>query len=149
MVKKEGTSKKKIMNKEELEQVLIDNFINLQRVLTNLSVRFEELSGNISKLLQLFEISARNFAEKYSEDGKKLSDSDRDFLRKLDSLLDQNKTIARGIMMMEEKIREKNSLPSQRAIAPPQRFSQVHRQEPHTERFQPSQRLWNQNKLNQ
>ena len=41
------------------------NFISLQKVLTNLSGRFDELSDNMSKLLQLFEISAKTFAEKY------------------------------------------------------------------------------------
>jgi len=104
MVKKSVTPKKKAMSKAELEEALLNNFVNLQKVLTNLSVKFEELSSNISKLLQLFEISAKSFAEKYtgSETGV-----DKDFLKKLDSLLDQNKTIAKGIMMMEEKIRNR------------------------------------------
>ncbi len=112
MVKKEGvrkienkTKRKKSMTKAELEQALVDNFTNLQKVLTNLSIKFEDLSGNISKLLNLFEISAKNFAEKYS--GKETSNMDKDFLKKLDNLLDQNKTISKGIMLMEEKIRGK------------------------------------------
>ena len=99
------TLKKKVMTKAELEQSLIDNFINLQKVLTNLSIKFDDLSSNISKLLQLFEISAKTFAEKYSE-GKE-GKSDTALLNKLDSLLDQNKTIAKGIMLMEEKVRER------------------------------------------
>jgi len=110
MVKKSDKAKspkQKAMTKAELEQVLLNNFVNLQKVLTNLSIKFEDLSNNISKLLQLFEISAKNFAEKYSgEPGQ--SSSDKEFLKKLDSLLEQNKTIAKGIMLMEDKVRHRS-----------------------------------------
>lgn len=109
MAKKEGTSSKGVMTKAELEQALLNNFVNLQKVLTNLSVKFEELSRNISKLLELFEISAKSFAENYSGEG--VGKGDKEFLKKLDSLLDQNKTIARGIMLMEEKIRHRSTPP--------------------------------------
>lgn len=106
MVKKEST-KKKGMSKAELEQALLNNFVNLQKVLTNLSIKFEDLSNNLSKLLQLFEISAKSFAEKYT--GKtEHPEADKEFLKKLDALLDQNKTIAKGIMLMEEKVRSRN-----------------------------------------
>ena len=104
---KNSASRTKTMTKSELEQALLNNFVNLQKVLTNLSAKFEELSDNISKLLQLFEISAKSFAEKNSN-GIKQPETDKEFLKKLDSLLDQNKTIARGIMLMEEKIRQRN-----------------------------------------
>ncbi len=103
MNKKESFPDKK-RSKTEVEEALLENFINLQRVLTNLAVKFDDLSNNISKLLQLFEISAKSFAEKYS--GNYSSEGpDRELLKKLDSLLDQNKVISKGIMLMEEKIR--------------------------------------------
>ena len=108
MIKKEG--KKKALTKAEIEEALIDNFTNLQRVLTNLVVKFDDLSSNISKLLQVFEISAKSFAEKYSGDIKP-GESDKEFLKKLDSLLDQNKTIAKGIMMMEDRIKHRSQAP--------------------------------------
>jgi len=98
---------KKSLTKTELEQALLNNFVNLQKVLTNLSVKFDLLSDNISKLLQLFEISAKSFAEKYSE--KEEGEKDKNLSNKLDSLLDQNKVIAKGIMMMEERIQQKNT----------------------------------------
>ena len=115
MVEKPNTSnKKKALNKKEIEQILVDNFTNLQKVLTNLSIKFDELSTNMSKLLQLFEISAKSFAEKYSNKNpeevvNKSQQTDKEYLNKLDSLLDQNKTIAKGIMLMEERIRKRNS----------------------------------------
>jgi len=96
------------LTKIELEKKLIDNFVNLQRVLTNLSIKFDSLSDQISKLLQLFEISAKNFAEKTSglsiEGGR---EKDKEFLDKIDTLLEQNKTIAKGITLMEERLRER------------------------------------------
>jgi len=112
MVKKEIVSKKGKMSRADMDELLIDNFINLQKVLTNLSVKFDELSSNMSKMLQLFEISAKSFAEKYTEkDLENLPSSEREFLKKLDSLLDQNKTISKGIMMMEERIRSRAHSP--------------------------------------
>src|SRR4030043_970882 len=107
-------NKKKALNKKEIEQILIDNFTNLQKVLTNLSIKFDELSTNMSKLLQLFEISAKSFAEKYSDKTpeevvNKSQQTDTEYLKKLDSLLDQNKTIAKGIMLMEERIRNRDN----------------------------------------
>jgi len=112
MVKKEGSEKK--MSKAEIERALIDNFITMQKVLTNLSVRFDDLSAKMEKLLEVFEISAKSFAEKYPEGmtEKPTADVETDFLRKLDALLDQNKTIAKGIMLMEEKIKNKQPMPS-------------------------------------
>ncbi len=101
--------RKPVMTKDEIQQALIDNFINLQKVMTNLSVKFDELSTNISRLLQLFEISAKTFAERYST--QELAPDnvvDSDLIIKLNSLLDQNKTISKGIMLIEEKLRDKN-----------------------------------------
>ena len=112
-----ASQKKNKLNKAELEQALIDNFISLQRVMTNLSIKFDDLSSNISKLLQLFEISAKSFAEKYSTgETKTIPKVDEEFLKKLDSLLDQNKTIAKAIMMMEEKVREKQTFQPQQPL---------------------------------
>ena len=114
--KKKSDFKEKPLTKTELEQALLNNFVNLQKVLTNLSMKFDELSDNISKLLQLFEISAKSFSEKYSDkegEGNNAEKSDNQLLNKLDSLLYQNKTIARGIMLMEERIRQKQNHPKQ------------------------------------
>ena len=108
-MKNEADSKNK-MNKGEIEKALLDNFISLQKVLTNLALKFDDLSSNISKLLQLFEISAKSFVDKNSvgETGKQ-PEVDKEFLKKLDSLLDQNKTISKAIMMMEERIRNRTN----------------------------------------
>ena len=103
--------KKRAMTKAQLEEALINNFTNLQKVLTNLAIKFEDLSSNMSKMLQLFEISAKSFSEKQDLTGT--DKGDKQLLERLDSLLDQNKTIAKGILMMEGKIKERVSIPPQ------------------------------------
>jgi hypothetical protein len=102
MVKKTGDYKRPLTSRE-VQLALIDNFVNLQRVLTNLSLKFDGLSENISKLLQLFELSAKSFVSKTQNP----IPEDKDLLNKLDTLLDQNKTIAKGLTLIEEKIRHK------------------------------------------
>lgn len=100
----------------EINKALIENFVNLQKVMTNLAGKFEGLSDNISKLLQLFEISAKSYAERAGVTDNK----DREFLDKIDRLLDQNKTIAKGLMLMEEKIRGRveNQMPERQIERP-------------------------------
>ncbi|MEK6871882.1 MAG: hypothetical protein AABX16_03180 [Nanoarchaeota archaeon] len=96
---------KKSIKKEDVNQLLVENFVQLQKVLTNLSIKFDELSSNINRLLQLFELSAKSFAD--NNLAGKSGSIDNEFLKKLDALLDQNKVISKGIMLMEEKIKGK------------------------------------------
>lgn len=102
---------------EKLNELLVENFVNMQRAVTNLSIKFESLSEQISKLLNLFEISARSFSEKLSSSIPEV-EKDREFLDKLNKLLEQNKIIAKGITMMEEKVRERIN-PSMNTPKPP------------------------------
>jgi hypothetical protein len=88
---------------DKVEKVLIENFISLQKVLTNLSIKFDGLSSNISKLLDLFEISAKALAEKDFDMSSGGSDN-TEVLDKIDSVLEQNKIIARGLTLMHEKV---------------------------------------------
>jgi hypothetical protein len=52
----------------------------------------------------LFEAAARSFA---SSPANQYPEKDKDFLDKIDKLLDQNKVIARGLTLIEEKVRER------------------------------------------
>ena len=108
---KEGTATmgktNKKLTKTQLEEALIENFVSLQKVLTNLSVRFDALSDNISKLLQLFAIYERSFMEKQGVKSVQDVERDKEFLNKLNTLIDQNKTLARGLTLMGEKVRER------------------------------------------
>ena len=124
-----------------MERILIENFVSLQRVMTNLAVKFDNLSGQISKLLELFEISAKALAEKGS-----LTD-DKKIIGKLDNLIEQNKVIARGIALIHEKEPEPQSFmpqmqrPIQYPIQQPQRMNMEGYQKQPSPEFSKNQNL--------
>ncbi|MBI2003959.1 hypothetical protein HYS72_00655 [Candidatus Pacearchaeota archaeon] len=96
---------KKAVKNQEVSKVssnkgLVENFVSLQKVMTNLSVRFDELSNQISKLLELFELSAAALAKKDINFTKPM-DEDK-IINKLNNILEQNKIIARGMALMGE-----------------------------------------------
>ena len=97
--------KEKKMTAREREELLVENFVGLQHAMTNMSIKFGALSDNISRLLEIFEESARNFMQ-----GGDKSDN-KDMLNKINSLLDQNKTIAKGLVLMEENLRRRAENP--------------------------------------
>jgi hypothetical protein len=119
MAKKKGGKKKKtsvkisrISNKKleeamesHVNKVLVENFVSLQRVMVETSIKFDNLTGQISKLLELFEVSAKSLAEKDFEAEKNNRDNKK-ILEKIDGILEQNKTIARGLTLMNEKIED-------------------------------------------
>lgn len=84
----------------KVERALIDNFIGLQKVMVNLSARFDSLSDQISKLLELFEISARSLAKK---EVSSTGDSEaRKVLEKLDNISMQAGLIGKGLALIHE-----------------------------------------------
>ncbi len=109
--KKENVSNVRSEGTVKVEKVLIENFVSLQQVMTNLAVKFDNLSSQISKLLELFEISAKVLAER-GEIGEEKTD--KKVVEKMDSLLEQNKIIAKGIALLHER----NSAEQQYALAP-------------------------------
>jgi len=106
---------KKKMTAREREDLLIENFVGLQHAMTNLSIKFGSLSDNITKLLQVFEEAAKSFISG-GESG------DKDMLKKINSLLEQNKTIAKGLVLMEGTLRgrteDKTPTPSREEAHP-------------------------------
>ncbi len=116
-VKKKKTSRHKTVKKShitqtsseiKIEKILVENFVSLQKVMVNLSIKFDNLTNQISKLLELFEISAKALAEKeFSlEQGNR---DDKKIIEKIDNLLDQNKTIARGLTLLHEPVLEQKT----------------------------------------
>lgn len=89
---------------QALEERIIHNLVELQKVHTDLSEKFSKLSSQIEQLLTLFEVSARAFAKQANIQG---IEKDKEFLDKIDKLLDQNKLIAKGLTLMEGKMRER------------------------------------------
>lgn len=119
---KAKTKKKKVDKKSSnsstretnIEKVLIENSIMLQKVMTNLAIKFDGLSSKISKLLELFEVSAKALADKDFDIGKE-SENSNEVTEKLDSLIEQNKIIARGLTLIHE------TNPQREFQQPPQR----------------------------
>lgn len=97
----ENVQKNPTIKKSDPEKILIENFIAMQKVMTNLALSFDNLSKRISRLLDLFEMSAKTLAEKNYE-ADKGTKSEREMNEKLGALLDQNRTIAKGIAMLHE-----------------------------------------------
>ncbi len=91
-----------IYGEPKIEKILVENFVSLQKVMTNLSVKFDSLTKQISKLLELFEISAKALAEKDFDLEK--GGTNKKVIEKMDNLLEQNKIIAQGLTLMHEKI---------------------------------------------
>jgi hypothetical protein len=98
--------KSKKFSAAEREEILIENFVGLQKVMINLSMKFENLSNNITKLLGVFEASARDYMV---NKGRTSPDKDRDIINQLSSLVEQNKAISRGVMQLDEKLRTRQS----------------------------------------
>ncbi|RLG15995.1 hypothetical protein DRN69_02055 [Candidatus Pacearchaeota archaeon] len=104
--KKKVASKNPLKKSSEdtnIQKILVENFVSLQKVMVNLSVKFDDLTNKISKLLELFEISAKALAEKDFDFGKSSKDNKK-IIEKIDTLLEQNKTIARGLALMHDRI---------------------------------------------
>jgi hypothetical protein len=126
---KKKTSKKSSARKTHkspkelnIEKVLIENFISLQKVLSTMAIKFDKLSNEMSKLLELFATSAKTLAEK-DVNLETSGQNEKQIIDKLDGLMDQNKTIAKGLLMMHgsppsQKQPQQNQTPPQMKQAP-------------------------------
>ncbi|MFC1710880.1 hypothetical protein ACFLZJ_01860 [Nanoarchaeota archaeon] len=92
---------KRTTSQVQVEKTLINNFIALQKVMTNFAMKFDDLSKQMTKLLDIFTISAKALAEK---DFDIMSKKDHeDILKRLDNMSEQNKVLARGLTLLHEK----------------------------------------------
>src|SRR3989338_8801652 len=92
---------------ESTADLLIDNFVALQKVLADVSVKLASLAEQISSLLKLFEASAKSFKEK--KEREKIET--RGITDKLNELVEQNKTIAKGLSFVEEEMAAEKAKP--------------------------------------
>lgn len=97
----------------KLQEKILENLVELQKVHTSMAEKFDKLTEQMSSLLGLFESAAKSFGE---HPANQVAEKDKDFLEKVDKLLEQNKLIAKGLTIVEERMRERvygNSRPSQ------------------------------------
>jgi len=103
---KKQSDKKDMNNKREIEEILVENFTSLQKVMTSLSEKFNELTKRIDQLLGLFEDSAKALVKKdFTMD--KENEMNIKVLSRMDEMLEQNKIIAKSLMMFFEQPDEK------------------------------------------
>ena len=111
-------TKKKVASKKSSEAKIVDalteNNLILQRKLiesiesTNQLVKsMHRVAEQNSEMLKIF-----NEASKHINDIEVKDESLRPMFKRLDDLLEQNKTIARGLLMLERYVRERASLPA-------------------------------------
>ena len=99
-MEKKYTSK---LSKQDIIEQLMKNSSLLQEKSTQLLVSMNNLSKKMENLVSIFE-KAADYIEK-EEVTEPLSD-------KLSQLLDQNKKIAQGLLLLEKFVREKGFLPT-------------------------------------
>jgi hypothetical protein len=104
MVKEEREKKKKRMTKSEKEDLLIENFVGLQKAMTYLSLKFETLSDNLSRFLEVLELSAKNYLTKESPQDA----SSSELAKQVNYLIEQNKALAEGLLLIDDTIRKKS-----------------------------------------
>ena len=110
-VKKKSIAKKKTTRKKRtttrstdknIEKILVQNFVSLQEVMTDLSVKFDKLTKQISNLLDIFETSAENLAKKDLREVKQNQETEK-VLEGIKELAEQNKVIAKGLTLMHDQ----------------------------------------------
>lgn len=114
VIHKTSVPKSHISNKDsanKIDRILIENFIALQKVIVNLSSKFDTLGTQMSRLLNLFEKSAEALAKKEFDFSKEEKDHKK-ILDQIDHLMDQNKTIARSLALMHEVSPEEEQEPN-------------------------------------
>jgi len=89
-------------SKDKSIDMLLDNSIALQKITSNLASELKELNQRIKKLLEIFESASASFKE--SGASKKIP---KDYEDKLDTIIEQNKTIAEGLLLIEKGVRKK------------------------------------------
>lgn len=120
MAKKKRMKKKKSKITEkvqvQIQPVLVDNFVALQRVMVNLASKFDNLNTQLTKLLEIFETSAKSLAKK----GFKLEASEgpgnEKVFEKISELSEQNKVIAKGLTLMHEAVVQPIMMPVQQPM---------------------------------
>ena len=94
---------------EELISALVENELSLQKKTVELINTFNVLSQRIDKFLGVFEKAASRIER---------GEIEEPLAKKLESLIEQNKTIARGLLLLEKYVREKTTV----GFAPPQKM---------------------------
>ena len=107
MEKKVKNENKKSVNFNDNIRLLIENSISLQKVLTSMTISLDGLSKDVKKIVDLFEDANKAFEQgKRPGEGKTEKTEMKILHDKLNSLIEQNKVMANGIILLEGYLRE-------------------------------------------
>lgn len=86
--------------KSDIINQLAENNLALQEKTADLITSVKELIKKIDDMVKIFEEAAKHIKE----------GTDRPLMEKLQSLLEQNKTIAKGLILLEKYVRERSAM---------------------------------------
>ncbi len=133
VTKKKKSTRKKISGTKTsakniaLEKALMENTLALQKITTNLAIKFDALSKQISKLLELFETSAQTLAEKEIKNQETPQESKK-LDEQMEKLFEQNKIIARSLSLLHES--QQNKQNTEGYSSPPMHQEEIPAQSP-------------------
>ncbi|MCX8158823.1 MAG: hypothetical protein N3D20_00820 [Candidatus Pacearchaeota archaeon] len=87
--------------KEDLNATVLENLIQLQKLYADLAENFAKTSQKLDSLINLFESTAKSFA---SQPQSEENERQKEITNMLNQILEQDKIIAKGITIIEEKI---------------------------------------------
>ena len=99
-----GSEKASSYVSEESVRMLAENSMALQKVVADLATDFKKISKDVSDLLELFNEAVKTISAEKAEEKVK-EEEIMELKSKIDSLIDQNKTIARGIVLLESSLK--------------------------------------------
>ncbi|MGB9707961.1 MAG: hypothetical protein ACPLXC_01370 [Candidatus Pacearchaeota archaeon] len=91
--------------KEATIDLIMENMIALQKILTSLASELKTLNKKVSDLFELFEETSASFREGAIA-GEGIP---TDISEKIDKLVEQNKTLAKGLLLLEKAVREREA----------------------------------------
>ena len=113
VVKKKSSVKSVSSSDSEKTTVdlVIETSIALQKVVTELAINMKKLSLEVSEMLELFKEATKSIDSEKADDEIRKSDIE-ELKSRLDELTEQNKVIAKGILLLESSVSPKEKYPA-------------------------------------
>lgn len=89
-----------VASKDTIIEQLAQNNLALQEKTAELIISIKELTKKLDDMVKIFEEAAKHIKE----------GTDKPLMDKLTDLLEQNKTIAKGLVLLEKYVREKSAM---------------------------------------
>lgn len=104
-----------MVTQEEILHKLLENDVRLQKKITELTLSMEKITAKVSELVDIF----TGAAKKIEASGMnrpmmpmapmKSGSAPAPLINKLDALLEQNKNLARGLVLLEDYVKSKKA----------------------------------------